>query len=64
MASAMYNIVDNLPDLWIFSAICFFVIALTILFTLFNAESKKKDDEVKKLVKEREKLAKKLLNRR
>ncbi len=60
----MYNIVDNLPDLWIFAAICFFVIALTILFTLFDAESKKKDDEVKKLVKEREKLAKKLLQRR
>jgi len=60
----MYNIVDNLPDLWIFSAICFFVIAVTILSTMLHAESKKKQHEVDKLVKEREKLAKKLLNRR
>ncbi len=53
-ALAMYNIVDNLPDLWIFAAICFFVIAVTILSTMLHAESKQKDEEVKKLVKERE----------
>ncbi len=57
----MFDLGSNLI---IFALICFFIVGATVGLLMLSVESKKKDDEVKKLVKERERLAKKLLNRR
>ena len=58
---AMFDLGTNL---FVFALICVFIVGSTVGIMLLSFESKKKDDEVKKLVKERERLAKKLLNRR
>ncbi len=60
-ALAMFDLGSNLI---IFALICFFIVAATFWVILIQNESKKADDEVEKLVKEREKLAKRLLNRK
>ncbi len=60
-ALAMFDLGSNLI---IFALICFFIVGATVGLLMLSFESKKKQDEVDKLVKERERLAKKLLNRR
>ncbi len=60
-ALAMFDLGSNLI---IFALICFFIVGATVGLLMLSVESKKKQDEVDKLVKERERLAKKLLNRR
>lgn len=58
---AMFDLGANLIT---FALICFFIIGATVGLLLLSVESKQKQNEVDKLVKERERLAKKLLNRR
>lgn len=60
-ALAMFDLGLNLI---IFALVCLFIVVATVGLLLLSVESKQKQDEVDKLVKERERLAKKLLNRR
>ncbi len=61
MVSAMFDVGINLI---IFTIVCFLIVVATFWVILIQNESKKADDEVKKMIRELEERRKRLLGRK
>ncbi len=55
---------ELLPDLFVFTIVCLIAIAMTIADIIYNAESQKKHDEVRKMQRDHKARMKRMYNDR